>query len=144
MSQTQTASRKSLVLVSIGAALLISILVFVMQLPSFSVRGLLIGDRVVSASQFWILEFLAGVVVSVVITGIALALFRRRYRLIFLLSVSLQLLWVVMTQTFVTPANSIIEAALRSSEAVGLIVGAAIALLVARGIAQLRAAPVTS
>jgi hypothetical protein len=118
----------------IGGAVAIVVLVFILQLPSLSIRGLVIGERVVGGGQFWLLEFIAGAMTSAIITGVAVLLFRRLMLWIGVISVLVQVVWTAFTQSFFTPADSFVEAALQSAEIMGIIVGATIAILVARGL----------
>src|SRR6266705_728786 len=104
-SNTQTA------MVLLGGALLIAVLVFVLQLPSLSIRGLIVGERVVGGGQFWLLELIAGALTSVIITGVAVLLFQRLMLWVGVMSVVIQLAWMAFTQTFLVSADSVAEIA---------------------------------
>lgn len=134
-SRTQTA------IAVIGGAVVVAVLIFVLQLPGISIRGLVVGERVLGGGQFWLLELIAGAITSLIITGIAVLVFRRLALWIGVMSVVMQLAWLVLTQSFHTPADSFAEVAFRSAEFVGIVVGAAVAILVARGIFNARAKP---
>ncbi len=125
----------------IGGAVVIAVLIFVLQLPGISIRGLVVGERVLGGGQFWLLEFIAGALTSAIITAVAVVLFRRLMLWVGVISVVLQLAWLVLTQTFHAPADSLVEIMFRSAEAVGIVAGAVIAIFVARGIFNARATP---
>lgn len=132
MENTSSNTRTAAVLV--GGAIVITVLVFVLQLPSLSLRGLIVGERIVGGGQFWLLELIAGALTSVIITGISVLLFRRLMFWVGVISVVIQLAWTASTQSFFTPADSVAEIVFRSAEVVGIVAGAVIAVLVARGI----------
>lgn len=134
-SNTQTA------VLLVGGAILIAVLVFILQLPSLSIRGLIVGERIVGGGQFWLLELIAGALTSVIITGIAVLLFRRLMLWVGVISVVIQLAWMASTQSFLTPVDSAAEVVFRSAEVVGIVAGAVIAVLVARGIFNARQKP---
>ena len=134
-----TRSRSQTTIAVIGGAVVIAVLLFVLQLPGLSIRGLVVGERVVGGGQFWLLEFIAGALTSAIITGVAVLLFRRLMLWMGAMSVVLQLAWLVLTQTFHAPADSIVEILFRSAECAGIVAGAAIAIFVARGIFNARA-----
>lgn len=125
----------------LGAAIAISILILVLQLPDLSVRRLLHGERVVASGQFWLLEMLAGAITSLIITAITILLFRRLLLWVSGLSVVMQLAWMAFTLRFASPADSIGEFAFRSAEIVGIVAGAALAVLAARGILSAKDTP---
>jgi hypothetical protein len=125
----------------IGGVVVIAVLIFILQLPGLSIRGLVTGERVLGGGQFWLLEFIAGALTSAIITGVAVLLFRRLMLWVGALSVVLQSVWLVLTQTFHAPADSLAEILFRSAEFAGIIAGAAIAIFVARGIFNARATP---
>jgi len=118
----------------VGAAVLIAVLVVVLQLPSLSMRKLLHGERVVASGQFWLLEMLVGGITSFIITGITGLLLRRLMLWVSAMSVVMQLVWMAFTLKFASPPGSIAEVAFRSAEIVGVLVGAALAVLVVRGV----------
>lgn len=127
-------SRTRTVALLVGAAVIIAVLVVVLQLPSLSVRKLLHGERVVASGQFWLLEMLAGGITSFIITGIPGLLLRRLMLWVSAMSVVMQFVWMAFTLKFASPAGSIAEMAFRSAEIVGVLVGAALAVLVVRGV----------
>ena len=135
-------SRSQTTIAVIGGAVVIAVLVFVLQLPGLSIRGLVVGERVLGGGQYWLLQFIAGALTSAIVTGVTVFLFRRLILWLGALSIVLQLAWLVLTQTFHAPAESIAEIFFRSAECVGIVVGAAIAVLVMRGIFNARTTPV--
>jgi hypothetical protein len=130
----KTRSYARLVGLLIAAAAVIAVLVIVLQLPGISVRKLLHGERVVASGQFWILELLAGGITSFIITGITVLLFRRVMIWVGAVSILMQLAWMTLTLEFASPAGSIGEVAFRTAEPVGIVLGAVLAVLVARGL----------
>ena len=127
-------SRTRMVGLLVGAAAIMAVLIFVLQLSSISVMKLIHGDRIVGSGQFWLLELLAGGITSFIVTGIALLLFRRLIIWVSALSIAMQFAWMAFTLEFATPANSIAEFAFRSAESAGIILGVALAVLVVRGL----------
>jgi hypothetical protein len=128
----------------VGAAVVIAVLVLILQLPSVSVRKLLHGERIVAGGQFWLLELLAGGITSLIITGAAVLLFRRLMIWVSAISVVMQLAWMAFTLEFATAAGSIPDVAFRSAEPIGILVGAAFAVLITRGISSARQGPTAS
>jgi hypothetical protein len=129
-----TRSNVRTVIVLVGGTVVIAVLVFILQLPSLSIRGLIVGERIVAGGQFWLLELTAGALTSGIITGVTVLLFRRLVLWVGVTSVVMQLAWMAFTQSFATPVGSFADIAFRSAEFVGIVVGAVIAVLVARGI----------
>lgn len=136
-------SRTQTTLAVIGGAVLVAVLIFVLQLPGLSVRSLVVGERILGGGQFWLLEFIAGALTSAIITGVAVLLFRRLMLWMAALSVLMQFIWLMVTQTFHGP-DSFAEMMFRSAEFAGIIAGAALALLVARGLFSNRAKPASN
>jgi len=96
------------------------------------VRRLLHGGRIFASGQFWILELLAGAITSFVITGIAVLLFRRLMLGVSVISVVVQFAWMAFTLEFATAATSSADVAFRLAEPLGVLVGAAFSVLLAR------------
>jgi hypothetical protein len=140
MENTRSDARTAISL--LGGAAVIGVLVFVLQLPSLSIRSLIVGERVVGGGQFWLLELIAGALTSAIITAVAIAVFRRLALWIGMMSIAIQVVWMLFTQSFATPADSFAEIVFRSAELVGIVAGAVLAILVARGISNVRAKPV--
>ena len=131
-------SRVRAVLVMFAAAVVIAALTLVLQAPGLAIRHVLIGDRVLPSGQFWFLEMLAGLLTSAVITSLAILVDRRFMIWIAAASVAIQLCWVYITHTSLVPIDSLGEILLRSSDALGILLGALVAVLLVRGIFSTR------
>ena len=124
-----------------GALFVIVLVMFLLQLPFLSPRKLIIGERVLGGGQFCILEALAGMVSSLIITIAAAVLAKDLMVWIAVLSSTIQIIWLAFTETYLLPLNSAAEFTFRAAEPLGVIVGAAIAVLIARGITSYRRRP---
>ena len=112
-----------------GAVLLIVILVLVFQLPSLSPRHFLIGNRTFGTGTYWALEIAVGAITSMIITLVAAIAWRKLALWIAALSIGIQVLWLYVTQTYLVPADSLVELLSRLAEPGGIVFGAAGAVL---------------
>jgi hypothetical protein len=135
---------RSNAVILIAGVVVAAILAFLLQLPGLSIRTLLVGERTVGGGQFWLLEMIAGALTSLIITGIAVLLLRRLMLWVAAISVAIQLASMAFTQSYHMPADSVAEIMFRSAEVIGIVAGAVIAVLVARGLFTARQKPAAS
>ena len=111
-------------LTTIASLTISAVLVFVMQLLPFSFRRLLIDSAVLTGPELGALEITIGFANSLIVTAICLAILKRPVIQIVVAALLSQIAWIEWSYSFRQGGNTLVEALLRYSEHVGVIVGA--------------------
>src|SRR5687767_969673 len=122
-----------------ACALLAGLLSFVLEVPPFSARRMLIGAGVFTGFELALLEIAAGLVNALIATSICLLALRRPALWLTMAVVVVQILGIEMAYGFRQGADTFGEGLLRYSEHVGVVMGAAIAFSFHRMLTRQRA-----
>lgn len=104
-------------------ALLALVAVFALQMPPISLRGALIGSKVLTAPELGVMEFVVGLSTSIVVSLLCVAVVRRPSVWLVMAAVLIQLIWNEVARGDSTEAQMAAELVIRYAQQVGAIVG---------------------
>ena len=121
-----------------GAVILILVLNFIFQLPSFFefIRSFFFAHGTLTSIQYWFFDLFVNMTVSAVITVLALLLVRGMPLSIVVISIVVQLVWYLIFHNYVGSPETIGDVLLRTSGFLGLVLGASLPLIIVKSMRE--------
>jgi len=111
----------------IGSLILGAFLAFLVQIEPISLRDLLIHSKVFTGPELGAMEAAVGFVNSLVVTGVCLITIKRPIVQVAAGALIAQVIWIEWAYGFRQGGDTLIEAVLRYTEHIGVLLGAAAA-----------------